>query len=141
MYYNIPDRTTPDLTGESPMGVEVGSTLTTSLLADQRSRWERDDCVSVEEFVKSRPALAANPEALVDLIYAEVLLRRERGENPTADEYVARFPDLTEPIRTQFELDAAIDFDSTQFANGASSPAGWSRPRSGRSAASRSSVN
>lgn len=101
------------------MGAEVGSNLATSLLADQRARWERDDRVPVEDFLESTPNLKDNPEALVDLIYAEVLLRRERGEDPTADEYVLRFPDLAEPIQTQFELDAAMDEASTQWAGSA----------------------
>jgi WD40 repeat protein len=114
---------TPDLTGESSMGAEAGSTLTTSLLADQRSRWERDDRVPVEVFLESHPALADNPETIVDLIYAELLLRRERGEDPTADEYVSRFPNLAEPIRTQFELDAAIDEGSTQWTDTTHLPA------------------
>src|SRR5262245_49110186 len=104
------------------MGAEVGSTLATSLLADQRKRWERDDRVPVEDLVQSHAALANNPEAVVDVSYAQVLLRREFAYEPPPDEYVSRFPNLAEPIRTQFELDAAIDFDSTQFARGVSSP-------------------
>jgi serine/threonine protein kinase len=92
-----------------------GSTLTTSLLADQRTRWARGDRVPVEQYLKHQPALGNNTEALLDLIYAEVVLRRERGETPTPEEYVARFPDLAEPIRTQFEVDAVIDSQATQI--------------------------
>src|SRR5262249_53698866 len=86
------------------------------------SRWERDDRVPVEELLRSHPALEGNPEAIVDLLYSEVLLRRERGECPTVDEYVSRFPDLAEPIRTQFELDAAMDDGSTQWADATQLP-------------------
>jgi serine/threonine protein kinase/WD40 repeat protein len=93
-----------------------GSTLSTSLLADQRRRWAHGDRVSVEQYVKHQPSLTGNTEALLDLIYAEVVLRRERGEKPSADEYVARFPDLAESIQTQFEVDAVIDTEATQLA-------------------------
>src|SRR6266481_3856274 len=99
------------------MGLDLGQTPTMSLLADQRSRWDRGDRVPVEHFIERKPDLRDNTEVLLDLIYAEVVLRREAGERPTADEYVVRFPALSEPIRTQFEVDAAIDVGATHLAN------------------------
>lgn len=87
---------------------------TTSLLADQRSRWDRGERVPVEHFISKNPELRDNTEVLLDLIYAEVVLRREAGEKPTVDEYVARFPALAEAIRTQFEIDIVIDSGLTQ---------------------------
>jgi serine/threonine protein kinase/WD40 repeat protein len=83
------------------------------LLADQRSRWDRGERVPVEHFLSNKPGLRDNTEVLLDLIYAEVVLRREAGETPTVDEYVARFPALAEPIRTQFEVDFVIDSGMT----------------------------
>jgi tRNA A-37 threonylcarbamoyl transferase component Bud32 len=96
------------------MGAEHGSTLTTSLLAHQRNRWDCGERVPVEDFLKHQPGLSQNTEVLLDLIYAEVVLRREAGELPTPEEYVVRFPALAEPIRTQFEVDAAIGGSITQ---------------------------
>jgi len=97
------------------MGAETASTLAASLLADQRARWVRGERVRVEEFLNTHPGLRENSELLLDLIYAETILRSERGETPTVDEYVHRFPDLADPIRTQFEVDAAIGADATQI--------------------------
>ncbi len=41
----------------------------------------------------------------LDLVYAEVLLRRERGESPSLAEYEQRFPTFAEPLRLHFELE------------------------------------
>src|SRR5262245_16850508 len=79
-----------------------------SLLADQRRRWAAGDQVRVSHFLDSQPLLREHPETLLDLICAEVLLRRQAGENPTPDEYVTQFPDLADPIRVQFEVDEAL---------------------------------
>ena len=64
-------------------------TVAESLLTRLRSRWRAGDPVSIEHLLAG-----AEPSAddLLDLIYAEVLLRRAAGEEPTADEYAARFP-------------------------------------------------
>ena len=60
------------------------------------------------------PDLHDKTEILLDLIYAEVVLRREVGERPMLDEYVVRFPALADELRTQFEVDAAIGVALTQ---------------------------
>jgi len=99
------------------MSADALHTPTTSLLADQRSHWDRGERLPVEHYLKREPDLHENTEVLLDLIYAEVVLRREAGEDPNADEYVARFPQLEEPIRTQFEVDEAIDDAATQLAD------------------------
>ncbi len=110
------------------MGIESGSTLMSSLLAEQRSRWDRGEQVRVEEFLGHQPGLRENTEILLDLIYAEVVLRREAGEQPTPDEYIDRFPALAEPIRTQFEVDAAIGAAMTQPAGISGEPPAPSPP-------------
>jgi WD40 repeat protein len=99
------------------MDNEIASTIATSLLEDQRVRWERGERVSVEKLVELQPEIQENTELLLDLIYAEVVLRGELGEKPTPEEYIARFPELAESIQTQFELDAAIDVGVTQLAD------------------------
>jgi serine/threonine protein kinase len=44
----------------------------------------------------------------LDLIYSEVLLREQRGEQPALAEYLERFPDLADQLRLQFELDEVV---------------------------------
>jgi serine/threonine protein kinase/tetratricopeptide (TPR) repeat protein len=74
------------------------------LLAEQRERWEKGDRVLVEEFVERDPELKCDSEALLALIYNEVVLREWSGEAPDAAEYTRRFPELDKEIRRQFDI-------------------------------------
>jgi tRNA A-37 threonylcarbamoyl transferase component Bud32 len=88
------------------------------LLADQRRRWDRGERVPVEHFVAQRPGLRDQTEVLLDLIYGEVILRREAGERPEIAEYLARFPTLADPIRVQFEVDQVLEVGPTRAGHG-----------------------
>lgn len=50
--------------------------------ADRR-RWAAGERPPVEDYLRRFPARASNPEAVLDLIYTEVVLREEHGERPT----------------------------------------------------------
>ena len=75
---------------------------------DQRSRWGRGERVLVEAYLGASPRLRDEPDAVVDLIYSEFLLRVKEGETPSVGEYLQRFPDLAGLIRDQFEVHAAL---------------------------------
>jgi DNA-directed RNA polymerase specialized sigma24 family protein len=76
-----------------------------ALLTDQRQRWHRGQRVQVEFYLNRRPALRSDPEALLDLVYQEKVLREEQGEAPQLEEYLRRFPQLGAELRKQFEVD------------------------------------
>ena len=71
-----------------------------------------------------RPELRADAEAVLDLIYHEVLLRRRAGEEPGGSEYLGRFPALSGPIGQLFEVDGAFvdDEPTIRPASGGPSP-------------------
>jgi WD40 repeat protein/tRNA A-37 threonylcarbamoyl transferase component Bud32 len=77
------------------------------LLIRQRTHWQRGQRQPVEAYLDTR--IAADSEAVLDLISNEVLLRREAGELPTPLEYQNRFPHLAAEIARQFEVDEALD--------------------------------
>jgi serine/threonine protein kinase len=80
-----------------------------SLLRDeQQRRWRAGEGQPVEEYLRRYTALADSPEAVLDLIYAEVVLREQRGEAPTLEEYLGRFPQHEADLRRQFELHRAL---------------------------------
>jgi WD40 repeat protein len=79
-----------------------------ALLLHQRESWSRGERISIEALLKRQPGLRENNDAVLDLIYNEVVLREERGEVPRLTDYLSRFPHLAEPLRLQFEVDAAI---------------------------------
>jgi serine/threonine protein kinase len=82
------------------------------LLSEQRQRWGRGDSVPVEELLRHYPSLRDEPEAVLDLIYQEVVLREGRGESPDREEYLLRFPQLAAAIADQFEVHQAIEAEA-----------------------------
>ena len=78
------------------------------LCAEQRSRWQRGDRVPAETYLAQAPSLAADPDRAVELVYNEVVLREENGEQPQLDEYVRRFPHLAEGLQRLFAVHEAL---------------------------------
>src|SRR5207237_4140507 len=79
------------------------------LLVDQRERWLTGERLPAESYLPLYPTLRADLEYAVELIYGEFLLRQERGEGPTAAEYLERFPQYAARLRQQFELHQALE--------------------------------
>jgi serine/threonine protein kinase len=80
----------------------------TELRARQLAGWEAGERVLLEPLLAGDSELLADEEALLHLIYAEVLLREEYGEHPGPEEYVRRFPSREAAIRRQFAFHAAF---------------------------------
>jgi serine/threonine-protein kinase len=70
--------------------------------ADQRRRWGLGERVSVEEYLREEPALGEEPECILELVDNELALRRERGEVPSAEEYLALLPGHETELRRRF---------------------------------------
>jgi len=95
------------LDGDTPMKTE-GRPVLETVLDEQSERWKGGNRAPVEEFLARYPALGHDPEAVIDLVYQEVLLRRQLGETPLAEEYIGRFPACSEAIIRQFAVDEAM---------------------------------
>jgi predicted Ser/Thr protein kinase len=80
------------------------ATLVEELRLDQQARWRTGDRVSVETYLERHPALRADPEALIDLIYSEFAQRVLNGEQPRAEEYLERFPEHRAQLERQFAV-------------------------------------
>ena len=76
--------------------------------ATPAEQWQRGDRVSVEAVLARFPHLADDDNAVLDLIYNEVVLREAAGEKPALADYVGRFPRLADQLRLQFEVDQAL---------------------------------
>src|SRR5262249_4514591 len=74
----------------SPSG--PAEALASRLGEEMAQAWRRGERPSAEDFLARHPELCANPEAAVQLIYEEVLLRQEFGEEEAADAVLPRFP-------------------------------------------------
>jgi serine/threonine-protein kinase len=86
-------------------------------LDEQRRHWRNGDRRPVEALVSDHSALVGNRDAMLDLIYQEVVLREHAGEHPRLEEYLARFPGLAEPLRVQFELERALEEATSSVAS------------------------
>jgi formylglycine-generating enzyme required for sulfatase activity/tRNA A-37 threonylcarbamoyl transferase component Bud32 len=98
-----------DSRGEGPDSAGPGQPALQALLEEQSSGWLRGEHVLVEVYLARHPALQADPEAALDLITNEVLLRQQAGEKPQLAEYLERFPQWAAPLRVQFEVEHAIE--------------------------------
>jgi serine/threonine-protein kinase len=79
------------------------------LLEEHRERWRRGERVLVEAYLERHPGLRDDPDAVLELLYSEILLREEGGESPGLEEYLRRFPDLAAQLRDQFEVHQALE--------------------------------
>jgi serine/threonine-protein kinase len=70
--------------------------------ADQRRRWGQGERVPVEEYLREEPPLREEPERVLELVENELALRRERGEAPGAEEYLALLPGHEAELRRRF---------------------------------------
>jgi serine/threonine-protein kinase len=82
--------------------------LAAVLRVDQRRRWQAGERVRAETYLQRYPDLRADPEAAVDVIFNEFLVRERLGERPDPDEYLRRFPEHAVVLRPQIELHRAM---------------------------------
>jgi WD40 repeat protein/tRNA A-37 threonylcarbamoyl transferase component Bud32 len=93
--------------------------LVEELRADQARRWRDGQRLLAEAYLSALPALGASAEDALVLIWGEVLLRFERGEDPRLAEYRHRFPGHADTLAVQFDLQRHLE----QCATVAASPA------------------
>jgi serine/threonine-protein kinase len=98
------------------------------LCIDQHERWQAGQRVLAETYLGRHPELHADPEAIVDLIYHEYLIRERLGEQPSLAEYQQRFPAQAEMLQTQIEFHRAVQPDSADL-NTVTGPQRTSVPR------------
>ncbi len=97
--------------------------LDTDELLDEQSRgWAGGKRPQIESWLQQYPELRQTSDTLLDLIYNEVLCRVEIGEQPGVEEYVLRFPELSDAIRRQFEVHQAMTPDGNQKGSEPQSP-------------------
>jgi serine/threonine-protein kinase len=79
-----------------------------ALAVDQWQRWHAGERPEAEDYLRRYPALAADPELALEVVYGEFLVREDLGEAPGLAEYLRRFPDQAGGLQEQFELHRAL---------------------------------
>ena len=103
----------PDVDGfAAQAGLLSAAELAVLLRIDQRQRWQAGERIPAEDYLRRHPALRANPEAAVDLVYGEFLLREGHGERPDPEEFRRRFPEYADVLQEQIGLHRALGADS-----------------------------
>jgi serine/threonine protein kinase len=73
-------------------GSEVLASLGESLAAEMAAAWARNERLPAEHYLGRHPELLELTEEAIRLIYEELCLRQEQGEEVTAEELTRRFP-------------------------------------------------
>jgi serine/threonine-protein kinase len=82
------------------------------LRVDQRQRWQADERIPAECYLRKYRDVRADPETAIDLIFNEFLLRERLGERPDPEEYLRRFPEYAAVLRAQIALHRAMQGNS-----------------------------
>jgi hypothetical protein len=83
--------------------------LAEAVRAEQRSRWQRGERVTAEEVLQPHPVLLADPVLALEIVYQEVMLREEAGEEPRLEEYQQRFPQFAAQLVLLFDVHQALE--------------------------------
>jgi serine/threonine-protein kinase len=80
------------------------------LLIDQHHRWQSGTALPVERYLKAFPAVAAECDLKLDLVFSELRhSAKVRGGATDVAELVARFPELEDELLRQFEVAQWVD--------------------------------
>ncbi len=103
--------------GESPpdvfvfltdRGVADASLKRSILMLDQKYRWQQSTTLTVEEYLQHLPDVAEDHSVCVELILNEYRLRLDSNEVPAIQDFVRRFSDLGDTLRSRLLSELAI---------------------------------
>ncbi len=77
------------------------------MLDQQRDSWLEGNPAAVEELLRGSP-FEDDPDALLDLVYNEIVVQEEMGLDPSLETYIARYPHLEADLRLHFEVHKAF---------------------------------
>lgn len=85
------------------------------LLAQElRRRWHHGEHICVEQLGPPLDVVSRDDEQLLDLVYHEVLLRDEYGDQAVLEQFVERFPRLEERLQRLFAVHRAFEDDQNE---------------------------
>ncbi len=94
-----------------PPDPSIGSTQV-DVLREMANDWEQGIRTRAEEWLIRYPHLAAQAETAVQIVYEEICLRLELGEEVSSVEICRRFPQWSEALRILFDCHRVIDTGS-----------------------------
>jgi predicted ATPase len=83
--------------------------LAAALRVDQRERWAIGQRVPAADYLRDFPALRDDPEAAIEVIFGEFVLRDRLGESPELGQYQREHPEYAAQLAIQVELRRALE--------------------------------
>ncbi len=87
----------------SSLSTDRVEALVDQLVADLAASWRQGRRTPVEELLAKHSEVSSHPEAAVRLIYEEICLRYEIGQQPDSEEIRRRFPQFHEHVQLLLE--------------------------------------
>jgi serine/threonine protein kinase len=101
------------ITGQEPDAQALAAEALVARLAEEMAAdWHKGDLRPVEHFLDQHAELRDSPAAVLDLLYEEVCLRRERGETVAVEEIIRRFPHWKQQIEILLNCAQALEAPS-----------------------------
>jgi serine/threonine protein kinase len=97
----------------APQPCREANDLVATLAAEMAERWQAGDAALAEEFLARHPELSDDPEAAIQLIYEEICLRQEYGQEASAAQVLCRFPQWRAPLEVLLECHRLLQKEST----------------------------
>jgi tetratricopeptide (TPR) repeat protein len=92
-----------------PPSMTADDARTAPLAADMARRWRAGERVPAEQYLAQHPELWDQPEAAADLIYEEICLREEQGEEDAASQVLPRFPQWHAQLQVLLECHRMLE--------------------------------
>ena len=90
---------------------------------DQVRRWHAGQRVPAEAYLARHPRLEGESESAFELVYGEFLLREQRGDPASPEEFYWRFPHFAARLARQLELHGVLNAESPALRTDAESAA------------------
>ena len=78
-----------------------------------RRAWSDGTCLQIED-LPGFSAVAGQADAVLDLVYHEVLVRQQHGQRPVVEEFVLRFPDYEPQLRRLFLVHQSVEEETSR---------------------------
>ena len=104
--------------------------LPDKVLDEQRRQWLDGREPDAEQLLRES-GHSPDSDALLDLLYNEIVVREELGQKPSFDEYRERFPELAEVLHLHFEVHQAVHEQLSQ--SDSSTDENWPWPQGNHS--------
>jgi eukaryotic-like serine/threonine-protein kinase len=96
------------LTAEAHPPIDTEPSLVDALVADMVAAWRAGERPLAEHFLDRRPELRDCPEAALELIAEELVLRSEVGEPTTHEELATRFPEWRNQVEVLLDCQQTL---------------------------------